>query len=215
MAATQGFENRTNPRVSLFQDVLCEGGDASARSQTADISVGGMFLDHANPPFSALDFVTVTFTLTPGETPIVVEANVNYVHEGIGMGIRFLALEDAERDRIASYVDRTLKRPVMRGEFHLRKSSRVAINVPVRVRTSLANGGNVDERTQIITLSKHGACLIVSGRMDVGTKLVLETPGGREFTSSVVWVGDGSSRSDGQVGIQCRGLAQSLGFQFP
>ena len=51
--------------------------------------------------------------------------------------------------------------------------------------------------------------------MDVGTKLVLETPGGREFTSSVVWVGDGSSRSDGQVGIQCRGLAQSLGFQFP
>ena len=104
---------------------------------------------------------------------------MSYVHAGIGMGVRFLNLEDSDRDRIAAYVDRTMKRPVMQGEFHLRKSSRVAINVPVRVRTSLADGGDVDERTQIITLSKHGACLLLSGR---------------EFKSSVVWVGDGPSR---------------------
>lgn len=215
MAATLTFEHRTHPRVSLFQDIVCEGGDASARSQTADISVGGMFVDHANPPFTALDFITVRFTLTPGDAPIAVEANVNYVQEGIGMGVRFLTLDDPERDRIASYVDRTLKRPVMRGELYLRKSTRVAINVPVRVRTSLANGGDVDAQTQIITLSKHGACVLLSGRMDVGAKLILETPGGREFTSAVVWVGDGTTHSNGQVGIQCRGLAQSLGFQFP
>ena len=215
MAGSLDIEYRTHPRVSLFQEIFCEGGDASARSEMADISVGGMFVDLPNPPFSALDFVTVRFTLATGEVPIVVEANVNYVHAGIGIGVRFLNLEDSDRDRIAAYVDRTMKRPVMRGEFHLRKSSRVAINVPVRVRTSLADGGDVDERTQIITLSKHGACLLVSGRMGVGAKLLLETASGREFKSSVVWVGDGQSRSDGQVGIQCRGLAQSLGFQFP
>lgn len=215
MAGTLTFEHRTSPRVSLFQEIVCEGGDASARSQTADISVGGMFVDHSNPPFSSLDFITVRFNLAPGEAPIAVEANVNYVQEGIGMGVRFLALEDPDRDRIAAYVERTLKRPIMRGELPLRKSSRVAINVPVRIRTSLADGGPVDEKTQIITLSKHGACVLVNGRMDVGTKLLLETPGGREFTSSVVWVGDGSTRNGGQVGIQCRGLAQALGFQFP
>src|SRR6185436_275368 len=106
MAATLTFEHRTHPRVSLFQDIVCEGGDASARSQTADISVGGMFVDHANPPFTALDFITVRFTLAPGDAPIAVEANVNYVQEGIGMGVRFLTLDDPERDRIASYVDR-------------------------------------------------------------------------------------------------------------
>jgi hypothetical protein len=215
MVGSLAFEHRTTPRVSLFQEIVCEGGDASARTQTADISVGGMFFDHANPPFTALDFITVRFSLAPGEPPISVEANVNYVQEGIGMGIRFLNLEDADRDRVAAYIERTLKRPIMRGEFHLRKSTRVAISVPVRVQTSLADGGAVDEKTQIITLSKHGACVLVNGRMDVGTKLLLETPGGREFTGSVVWVGDGTSRSDGQVGIQCRGLAQALGFQFP
>jgi hypothetical protein len=46
-------------------------------------------------------------------------------------------------------------------------------------------------------------------------KLLVETPSGREFKSSIVWVGDAVSRSLGQVGIQCRGLAQALGFRFP
>jgi hypothetical protein len=215
MPASLDFELRTSPRVSLFQEVVCEGGGASARSDTADVSVGGMFVDHASSPFSSLDFVTLRFALGPDEAPIVVEANVNYVQEGIGMGLRFLNLEPADRERISAYVERTLNRPVMRGEFHLRKSSRVAINVPVRVRALQSNGGDLDEQTQIITLSKHGACLLVSSRMGVGMRLLLETPGGREFKSSVVWVGDGPSRSTGQVGIQCRGLAQSLGFQFP
>lgn len=213
--ASVDVEHRTSPRVSLFQEIFCEGGGASARSETADISVGGMFIDLPSSPFSPVDFITVRFALGPGEAAIVVEANVNYVQDGIGMGVRFLNLEPPDRERVAAYVDKTRNHPVMRGEFHLRKSSRVAINVPVRVRALHSGGDDVDERTQIITLSKHGACLLVSRRMDVGMKLLLETPSGREFKSSVVWVGDGPSRSDGQVGIQCRGLAQSLGFQFP
>ena len=46
-------------------------------------------------------------------------------------------------------------------------------------------------------------------------KLLLETPRGGEFKGNVVWVGSEASKSEGQVGVQCRGLAQSLGFQFP
>jgi hypothetical protein len=46
-------------------------------------------------------------------------------------------------------------------------------------------------------------------------KLRLETTSGREFLSNIVWVGSDASKSGGQVGVQCRGLAQSLGFQFP
>lgn len=46
-------------------------------------------------------------------------------------------------------------------------------------------------------------------------KLLLETPRGDEFRGNVVWVGSAASGSGGQVGVQCRGLAQSLGFQFP
>jgi len=208
------IEQRRHPRVSLFQEIVCEGGAGIVHTQAADLSVGGMFLDHSHSPFEAADFVTVRFPLAGGEAPIVVEAAVNYVQPGIGFGLHFLNLARPDEERIEAFVEATLLRPVMRGEFHLRKSSRVSINVPVRVRLS-AEEGAVDEATQIITLSKHGACILTSHKVEKGMKVMLETPGGREFKSSIVWVGDGVSRSDGQVGIQCRGLAQSLGFQFP
>ena len=215
MAGRLDFEHRTSPRVSLFQEIVCEGGKASMRGQAADLSVGGMFIDHPSPPFSADDLITVRFGVAPGEAPVVVEAAVNYVQQGIGTGIRFLNLEPGDRERIAGFVDSVLHRPVLQGQIHLRKSSRVAINVPVRVRALRPDGAEREEATRIITLSKHGACVLLSSRMEIGAKLLLETTGGREFQSSVVWVGDDPGHRESQVGIQCRGLAQFLGFQFP
>ena len=107
---------------------------------------------------------------------IVAEAGVNYVQDGLGMGLCFLNLLPADREAIAAYVEAIRARPVMRGEFHLRKSSRVSINLPVRVRRPARRAAPVDERTQIITLSKHGACLLTNQQMDVGMKVLLETP---------------------------------------
>jgi hypothetical protein len=89
------------------------------------------------------------------------------------------------------------------------------VTVPVRVRGARTNGPGFDERTRLITLSKHGACLVSGYHLDVGMKLLVETAAGREFRSNVVWVGSAATRSEGQVGIQCRGLSQALGFQFP
>src|SRR5262245_22534693 len=213
---SQDHEQRQATRVSIFQPILCEGSGARfARSETGDLSLGGMFVDLADIPFEPGDVVTVRFNLAGGPDPIVAEAGVNYVQDGLGMGLCFLNLMPADRKAIADYVEAVKTRPVMRGEFHLRKSSRVSINLPVRVRAMRPDGAELDEPGRIITLSKHGACLLVSGRMDVGTKLLLQVPSGREFKSAIGWQGDGMSRSDGQVGVQCRGLAQSLGFQFP
>ena len=209
------FEHRASPRVSLFQEILCVGADASARSQVGDLSVGGMFVDHSSPPFAAHELITVRFHLAPEDTPVVVEAGVDYVQDGMGMGLRFLNLDPGDRERIAGFVDRTLRRPVLQGQIHLRKSPRVTVVVPVRVRALQPNGAEFDEATRIVTLSKHGACVLVSSRMDVGAKLLVETPSGREFRSTVVWVGREPNRTESQIGIQCRGLAQSLGFRFP
>jgi hypothetical protein len=209
------LEQRTAPRVSLFQEVACQGGEAVLRTAAADLSVGGMFLDLPLARFRPGDQVTLRFALGPNEPSMVVEAEVNYVQEGIGMGVRFLDLSEADAERIHAFVERARARKVPKGEFHLRKSARVAVTVPVRLRGAHPSGQDIDERTSIITLSKHGACVLTSHPVDIGMKLYLETPNGREFKSSIVWVGDWMSRSEGQVGLQCRGLAQSLGFQFP
>jgi PilZ domain len=208
-------EHRRSPRVNLFQEVLCEGGGTTARSQRADISRGGMFIDLSPPPFRAGDPVTLWITLNPGEPQITAQATVHYVQAGIGMGVRFqgLRLEDAER--IETFVEQARRKRAPTGQPPLRRSSRVAVEVPVLVRATPPSGGDFAERTSIITLSKHGACLLTRYAVDIGMKLLLETPSGREFKGSIVWIGTESSRSLGQVGIQCRGLAQALGFQFP
>ena len=130
------------------------------------------------------------------------------------MGIRFVSLEGRERDRIADFVDETTRRKSL-GAPPQRKSARVFVEVPIRLRGARTHGPAFDERTSIIMLSKHGACLRSGYALDVGMKLLLETPKGGEFKGNVVWVGSEASKSEGQAGVQCRGLAQSLGFQFP
>jgi len=207
-------EQRRHPRVDLFQEIVCESGDVEARSLVADISVGGMFCDMPRPPFLKGTRITARFALRADEPRMVVDADVLYVQEQIGMGIRFVDLRDEDRDWIAAFVEEATRRKGL-GGVPLRKSARVFVEVPIRVRGARPNGPVFDEQTSIITLSKHGACLVSGYSLDVGMKLLLETVRGREFKSNVVWVGSEASRSEGQVGVQCRGLAQSLGFQFP
>jgi hypothetical protein len=208
------LEKRRHPRVDLFQEVVCESGDVVARSRVADISVGGMFIDMPRPPFLRGTRVTARFALRADEPRMVVDADVHYVQEWIGMGIRFVDLGEADRDWIRAFVEETTRRKSLGGP-PVRKSARVFVEVPIRVRGARTNGPAFDERTSIVSLSKHGACLVSGFALDVGMKLLIETASGREFKSNVVWVGSEASRSGGQAGVQCRGLAQSLGFQFP
>ncbi len=207
------LELRRHPRADIFQEIACEGDGVACRSQVADLSVGGMFLDLPRPQLKAGTRVRVAFTLHYGEPPITASGTVNYVQDGIGMGIRFVGLGAADRERIAAYVDEAARRKGTAPP--VRKSARVWVQVPVRVRGTSTDGPAFDERTRIVTLSKHGACIVSGYAVDVGTKLLIETPRGHEFKGNVVWVGSAASRSQGQVGIQCRGLAQALGFQFP
>ena len=208
------LEQRRHSRADLFREIACEGDGVVAHSQVADISVGGMFIDLHNMPFPAGSRITTRFALRADEPRLALEADVHYLQERIGMGIRFVSLEGRERDRIAGFVDEAMRRKSL-GAPPQRKSARVCVEVPIRLRGSRTHGPAFDERTSIITLSKHGACLRSGYALDVGMKLLLETPRGGEFKGTVVWVGSEASRSEGQVGVQCRGLAQSLGFQFP
>lgn len=207
-------EQRRNPRVDLFREIACQGGGVVARSRVADLSLGGMFIDMPRAPFPAGSRITVRFSLRDDEPPMALGAEVNYVQDWIGMGVRFVDPAAADRDRIGAFVEQARGR-ASQGAPPLRKSARVFVKVPIRVRAARTNGRGFEERTSIVTLSKHGACIESGYQLDVGMKLLLETASGREFKGNVVWVGSVASRSEGQVGVQCRGLAQALGFQFP
>jgi hypothetical protein len=207
-------EQRRHPRVDLFRDISCEAGEVTVVSQVADLSVGGMFVDLYRAPFETGSPVRVRFSLRPDEPPLDVAAVVGYVQPGIGMGIRFTDLPEEDRARIAAFTEEASRRKSAGGP-PLRKSARVAVELPVRVRGARPDGDAFEEDASLITLSKHGACLVSAQGVSVGMKLRLVTARGREFLGNVVWIGSDASRSAGQVGVQCRGLAQSLGFQFP
>ena len=70
-----------------------------------DLGEEGMFI--ATPagylPESVID---LKFRLFNDDAPIEVQAEVRYVQEGIGMGVRFLNLKPEDRKRIREFVER-------------------------------------------------------------------------------------------------------------
>jgi hypothetical protein len=212
--AESGHEQRRHPRVTLRRDVSCEWDGHSVRSRFGDVSVGGMFVDSFRPPFPPGATVAVTLFLSPGEPPLTAQAEVAYVQERLGMGLRFLDLTPADLERVGRYVDDVMARRLPSSELDARKSARVSINVHVTLRAG-AEAGDFEDSTSLITLSKHGACVLTDRPLERGARVFVTTPAGLEFQGNVVWVGTVAGRGGGQVGIQCRGLAQALGFDFP
>jgi hypothetical protein len=210
----RSVERRWDERVDLFEPITCEKAGVVVRSAVANISVGGMFIDTAQTCFPAGSRVLVRFGLRPDERPVVASADVRYIQDRIGMGLRFVALAFDDRDRIQAFVEEAVRRKTL-GAPPTRKSARVAVEVPVRVRGTRPDGPPFEEQTRIVTLSKYGACLVSEHPLEVGKRLLLEIATGHAFEGCVVWVGSEATGSGGQFGIQCRGLAQSLGFQFP
>jgi PilZ domain-containing protein len=213
MSGMGGDENRREPRVCLSSDVECDVDTGRVRWRFADLSAGGMFIDVYDPLPPGTRF-GVRFQLDP--PPISARAQVHYVQPRIGMGVQFVDLAQEDRKRIREIVDRLYTAGRQRGDATLRRSARVLVHIPVKVGPANGAAGiEVDEDAAIVRLSKNGGCISTRHAVGVGDKLRLFTSSGREFMAGIVWVGDRSTKTDGQVGIQCRGLAQALGFQFP
>jgi PilZ domain-containing protein len=149
---------RSGPRVDLFREIACESGGTVVRSQVADLSVGGMFVETTPTPLLVGTRVVVRFSLQP-EDPLALEAEVGYVEESIGIGLRFQDLTEPDRKKIAAFVEEALHQK-RRGGPPLRSSARVTVELPIHIRGADAQGDVFDEATRIITLSKHGACLV-------------------------------------------------------
>lgn len=210
IAEDASTEQRRGARANVHGFVECQGPAATVRRELADISVGGMFIDSHPTPFRAGDVLKLRFQASRDELRLGVQAEVLYVQEGIGMGVRFLDLGPEERERIES----CLQRATSGNRSALRKSSRVHVTLPAALRVPGAPDDHPEE-AQIVTLSKYGACIETTRTLEVGTRIVLVTRSGLEFKGNVVWLGRAQTGELAQAGVQCRGLAQALGFRFP
>lgn len=205
-------DKRRDKRVPLVQEVECEGEFGTLRKPLADISAGGMFIQVFNPlPLGTV--MKVKFSLPNFVEAMAATAKVVYVQEKIGMGVRFLDLKSEDKKKVQQFVDRLSNKKSFAGEEFVRRSSRVNVSIPVTLRTVGKNG--TEQQATIIMLSKYGACVLANVNSEVGNIVFIRTPKGLEFKASVAWVGNELSKTRGQIGVKCRGLAQALGFNFP
>jgi len=216
MAGTEAqaaAEKRKDKRISLIQEIECEGEAGTFQKRLADISYGGMFIDTLTA-FAPGTIITVRFRLANSDKPVVVTARVLYVQDKIGTGVKFLDLKPEDKDKIRELIVRlSAKKRTVPSEQS--KSSRVIVNMPVMLMGTESGGSSFEDSATIVALARNGARIRTSRKLDVDMTVFLHTPNGSKFEARIVWVGDQQSKTGGEIGIQCRGLAHALGFNFP
>ncbi len=100
----------------------------------------------------------------------------------------------------------------MRFPRERRRSPRLTLEVPVRVKWHDSHGTLQEETSHTAVLNRHGALLYLSRPLPPDTMLRLTNlSNGRVAFSRVVWTGDTLSDGRARVGIE---LTQSVGYEF-
>jgi c-di-GMP-binding flagellar brake protein YcgR len=97
-------ERRTGKRVTFIQEVEVDG---LGKRRCLDIAIGGMYLESAVsfPPNTVID---LSFNLQGSDPrPLRIKARVMYVHEGVGMGLAFVDLSEADAERIRQFTEQS------------------------------------------------------------------------------------------------------------
>ena len=102
MESKRWKEKRKFKRVSILQDLFF--GDRRLRPLET-LGEEGMFI--ATPDvFLKGSILDLRFRLYKAEKPINVQAEVRYVREGRGMGVKFINLKPEDRKRIKQFVQK-------------------------------------------------------------------------------------------------------------
>lgn len=97
-----------------------------------------------------------------------------------------------------------------------RRSKRLGLSFPVHVYGANASGEAFQERTEVISVSAHGALLALSASVQQGQTIVVENKGTRKQKEfRVVYVGS-ARHGKSRVGIEfVHGPADFWGIYFP
>ena len=99
----------------------------------------------------------------------------------------------------------------------MRRSTRLALAVPVAVSWQGAAGEPVSENATTKLVSKHGACVMLEHRLELGAEVLLQLPHmDREQKCSVVWVEEkAGGKQKYETGLELEHCENFWGIQFP
>ncbi len=100
--------HRQYARVTYYSEAELEGLDVSrVPCRLSELGAGGAFVEaRTNLPVGAQ--ASIRFRL--GESMIAAQVEVRYAFQGIGMGLQFTQLSDADKQAIARFVEQEGRR---------------------------------------------------------------------------------------------------------
>ena len=98
-----------------------------------------------------------------------------------------------------------------------RRSSRIALSIPVEVSGVDASGAEIHESTNTTVVSRHGTYFFLQHRFVVGSEAVLTIPHlHREQRCRVVWIGAAFAENGPfETGVELDSAENFWGVQFP
>ena len=99
---SEGIEKREHRRLSYPAEVEIEWGSTIERARTVNVSHGGMLVEMANPLWLGAEFHA---RLRLGNGPLEVDCVVKRIIAGTGIGVEFLAMKPADRERLRKLLD--------------------------------------------------------------------------------------------------------------
>src|SRR6267142_6577673 len=169
-AAPAGADRRTHPRYEFTAAVEVIAAESGARIETRvrDLSQQGCYVDTNKP----LPLGTVTdVRITKGSQLFEARARVVYSRAGKGMGLVFTAIEQEQRDTLATWLAESRETSWLAA--NRRRSQRVLMTIPVRVSGQNVLGSPFEEETHTRAISAHGALILVSTQVYRGQRLTL------------------------------------------
>jgi hypothetical protein len=163
-------DRRAHPRYAFTAAIEVVATELGARiaTQVRDLSQQGCFVDTDRP----LGLGTATHVrITKGTTLFEASARVVYNQTGKGMGLMFTTVE-LEHLRILDTWIAESRESSWRAA-NRRRSQRVLMRVPVRVSGQAADGASFEEETHTLSISPHGALLVLTPAVQRGQRFIL------------------------------------------
>lgn len=100
-------DRRSSPRLSVSLDAFWDSANGNHPSRITDLSVGGCYLDTVGETMTG-EVVCFRVSLVDGDW-LYLEGEVRHHTPGKGFGVRFLDLEQQQRDKIEALLSAALK----------------------------------------------------------------------------------------------------------
>jgi PilZ domain len=169
-APPTGVDRRAHPRYAFTGaiEVGAAALGAQIKTQVRDLSQQGCYVDTDSP----LALGTPTdVRIVKGARTFDARARVVYNQTGKGMGLMFIAMEPEQRTTLDAWI--TESRESSWRSANRRRSQRALMKVPVQVSGQTASGVPFDERSHTLSISAHGALIVMAAPVHRGQRFIL------------------------------------------